>query len=745
MRLLKVILVTLLLAFLFVVPTKALAKPDNSQPKQLILVIDRLKLDDISEQVMPNLFALESNGSIALMNTNTADKREPENTYITIANGQLSKGGELAGDFYKVSDPVNEPLSSPPYKNINAGMLYSSLTGWELKNTSIVNPWIADIIQQNKNSNRIVVGSLGEYLNSFGISRAVIGNSDSFVPRRLAAFLVMDKKGRVPNGNIGAATIEKDASFPSGYRTNYDHVFLDTSQALKSNQLVVVEMGDLSRLEAIQGKIIDDKYTNSRKQAINNIDNFIKEITPLLDLNKDQVMILVPTPSMTDQNNNNIVTPFIISGGKFPKGGVITSATTRRKGLISNIDIAPTVLGFYNITKDKIDFEGRPVSGIKDRNSLDYLKNFNRNLVLNYAQRPPLLYPTATLEIITILLSLLIIRFTKKRQVYIWFQRLALVFLLIPLIFLFYKFIRFPAVYLSITAIIGIIILFLALTERFKLNFKVKIIIICMFTSVALVIDLATGYNLMVNSPLGYDLMIGGRYYGIGNEFSGILLGSTLLGFSTLIQYMDNKGGPNLKKLPLAIYLLVIAYAIYAPNLGAEAGCFIAALAAFPYFLIIVNGGKMTPKKVAFLILGILLVLFAGAAVDHFVNGSHQSHIGQAMGELMQGKWQLILGIIVGKLGMNWKLIQFSIWSRVLLAVIAGLTFFTFYPKGIIKTIQNKYPYIFMGIKASVIASIVGCVFNDSGIVEAATSSLYIIFPIIYLVLQEKIEQIDNA
>lgn len=116
----------------------------------------------------------------------------------------------------------------------------------------------------------------------------------------------------------------------------------------------------------------------------------------------------------------------------------------------------------------------------------------------------------------------------------------------------------------------------------------------------------------------------------------------------------------------------------------------------------------MPTRKTVLLVLSIMAILFAGASIDYYFGGVNQSHIGQAMGQILHGQWQVIWDMIVRKLLMNWKLIQYSIWGKVLLAVFAGIAFFTYYSKGIIKTIETKYSY-------------------------------YIIFPLIYLVLQEKL------
>ena len=52
----------------------------------------------------------------------------------------------------------------------------------------------------------------------------------------------------------------------------------------------------------------------------------------------------------------------------------------------------------------------------------------------------------------------------------------------------------------------------------------VKVWLYSMITVLLLIIDQITGAHLISCSPLGYDLINGSRYYGIGNEYMGILL-----------------------------------------------------------------------------------------------------------------------------------------------------------------------------------------------------------------------------
>src|SRR5690606_15577095 len=54
-------------------------------------------------------------------------------------------------------------------------------------------------------------------------------------------------------------------------------------------------------------------------------------------------------------------------------------------------------------------------------------------------------------------------------------------------------------------------------------------------TAAALVADVTQGAPLIKSSLLGYDPITGARFYGIGNEYMGVLIGTTLVGATGLL------------------------------------------------------------------------------------------------------------------------------------------------------------------------------------------------------------------
>ncbi|TBL67752.1 hypothetical protein EYB31_39355 [Paenibacillus thalictri] len=117
---------------------------------------------------------------------------------------------------------------------------------------------------------------------------------------------------------------------------------------------------------------------------------------------------------------------------------------------------------------------------------------------------------------------------------------------------------------------------------------------------------------------------------------------------------------------------------------------------------------------------------------------AQQTHIGRAFGQLAAGRVDVIGAIIRRKLEMNAHLIAVSAWSKVLLTALFVMAVMLLKPRGIFKEWQRRYPYLMQGFTAGAIGTVAALVFNDSGIVAAATMIVYVAVPMLLLRLNEQ-------
>lgn len=150
----------------------------------------------------------------------------------------------------------------------------------------------------------------------------------------------------------------------------------------------------------------------------------------------------------------------------------------------------------------------------------------------------------------------------------------------------------------------------------------------------------------------------------------------------------------------------------------------------------LLNFKEISPK--VFLLLGGILLtgLLSFALWDAGQSVSLQSHFGRTINALKTNGIAEAYDIIVRKGAMNLKLIRWTIWSRVFLVILAATVLFFYWPLGVMKKAMTQYPFLAKGFWGVVSGCITALIFNDSGIVAAATMSIFMAAPLIFIVIE---------
>lgn len=258
------------------------------------------------------------------------------------------------------------------------------------------------------------------------------------------------------------------------------------------------------------------------------------------------------------------------------------------------------------------------------------------------------------------------------------------------------------------------------------------------FTVLFLVVDLYLGAPLMKVSILGYDPISGARYYGIGNEYLGVLLGSSLIGLTLNMELQRKKTlNHNLYIFAFSLIFLGISYIAAAPQWGTNVGGGISFFFCFIILLLLLNQKKLGLKTVGsalaftLIALGILFIYDLNRPLEA------QTHIGLTARLVREGGIASILPIIKRKLSINWKLFHYSLWSRVLITFLASLALLFYRPIGLLKRVFTDLPYLRSGLITGIIGTFIILLVNDSGIVAAATTMIYVAPTLLYLLSLE--------
>ena len=719
-RVLRSFFVCLIVIFLMEFLPIVAAADENG--KAVIVFIDRIGLADISYVDTPNLDLLIAKGTIGLMTTNTGGSRSQKDAYITMGAGARAVG----------SDKSPLGLSSlESFQGINAGEYFQQITGINAPSSAVVNLGIARAIRNNLNKPyQVKIGALGTALREANLNIAIIGNCDTpnEYKRYLSSFL-MDDKGIVPVGFVDKSYLVDDHSRPFGVRTNYNILNGWVEEVWNTSDLIAIQLGDTSRAEDFRYETSDEMNEHYKKMAIEESDAFVGRLIEKLDLDKDIIMILTPLGPARDLSINNRMTPVIIAGRGY-SNGLISSASTKRSGVVTNLDIGATVLSYFDIPHQPGQI-GAAIYSTPDKLGLVGLLSFNIKLTEIFNQRLFLLRSYVFAQIIVLIFALITILFKRKFLNYI---KICLLFLMsIPMAYLiltlFHQHTLLGSFLVSWVFAIGITA---ALFVK-KLTVMTKIMLLCLATAILILVDQVTGAILIQGSPLGYDVISGARFYGIGNEYMGILIGAVCTGCGAYYDITKNK----IVMWPIYILLAFATVILAHPGIGANVGGTISALVAFACLSILFRERRIRLKH--FLFVGVFVTLFiTGIFIfDSMRAVNSQSHVGQTASLIKQNGIIELVYIIKRKIAMNIKLFRYTIWTRVFLLSLLSVITLIFRPIGVIRDIAEQHPKVTKALAAATIGSITALLVNDSGIVAGATAMIFIAPPIILLVIDQ--------
>mgnify|MGYP000987504188 CR=1 FL=1 len=658
-------LLVFLLLFIFL--SSSISYGESKGEKVYLIVINKLTLDDIEK--MDNIKSLANNGSIGLMNTKGLSGYTGVESFLTINSSEKAYGNYNSIDFVRL-----EP------------------------NGPLVNKGLKKLIILNSDNNYLPhIGALGDNLHRLGLKTAIYGNSDSITTQyRSSALIPMDSQGVIDYGNIDGVTVE-ELDHPLLMKTDYEILFNEVYNSL--GDFIVIETGDLDRLYRNNNYLSEDEYIRLRKEILLNIDNFIGKLIERIDFSNS--LLIITSPNSGDPNiDDSKLTPIIL-WGKDVKKGVLTSATTNRHLLVTNIDIGPTIMDFFQGPKENMS--GNSIEFIEEDIDISKVKAINDQINTTSKVRYNSLYYYGFFSIIILAIFIIQIitriRFPEKIQGL--FNVLLTEMLIMPSIFIIISLFRPSSIleyliFLFTSTIISFIILWIIRKK------KSKILFIGFISTFLIVLDLLLKGQISRFSVLSHDPIIGARYYGIGNEMVGLLLGSLTIFAMEILKKR------NTSLLPLILYILS-AILVAHPSFGANVGGTIAFVIAIAFYIKEYFNKGLDIKKVIVLFISVILVISIMAYIDINYNVS-PTHLGKNILLIRDKGLNYVGQIVTRKLLTNIRLIGRSFWTYLLLVnmILHGSLIYSLY------RIDKK---VLLASIAGVAGAIGGFIFNDSGLI----------------------------
>lgn len=723
-------------AAIILILTAGIAFARNTNRRVILILAGNMSIRDMADPGLRNLNSLLRDSSISLMNIRTgrASKEiEPTSPYgmeaacVSLGAGAMAIGGAEVRRAGGVSGLIN---------NVPTGDLYLYRTGLSFGKSMIVHTELPKMQKVNlAASYHARPGALGAELHKAGIKTAVIGNSD--LPgdlHREAVAAAMDDKGQVDFGSVDSpALVKSDSKAPYGMRTDTDLLLSLLGKELSRSGFIMVDFGDTNRADSYAQFCTDDQAIVIRHQAALRLDRFISQVKTKLDSKNDLLILLSPNARSFSDIEQERLAPVIFNGPGFGSG-MLASASTRRAGVVTLSDIAPSVLQYFNLTPPA-DMMGRPVRHEAHKDAVAALLKMNTDAAYQ-AQRQVAMRGGSVVQSIVVVLVMLCIIIGVSYPLKKTAAWVALVPVAVPSAML-----CLPLIYSGglVGAIILLTILTLCILGLSALIFRSPVkafVAMCAALVAGMAVDLMLGAPISSGSIAGYSLVEGARYYGIGNEMMGTVLGATLIGLG--IALSGSKLNAKIKGALVVVIFAIVFFVIGAPNMGANTGGALAAAPAMLVALLARRGWKPSVRGLALVILITVLLVGGLIALDAMHGAGSQSHMGRVVDTAKDSSGSGFFQIVQRKVTLNFMLLATSPWSRLLGLSLAGSI--VLYWLG-----MRRFGTNFLGKEQA--AAALGCcfgvaggfAFNDSGVLAAATCAVFL-----WILLAQRMLRVDK-
>ncbi len=465
---------------------------------------------------------------------------------------------------------------------------------------------------------------------------------------------------------------------------------------------------------------------SSTQRMENTYDYLISRIAAETDFTKTLLMICSSRPPEKLAAGNSSLTPVVLKGLNF-SSGILYAPSTRKAGIITMNDLRAVIRKCLNPETTAM----LPVRNIPGEwRNLAYSQHA---LVANYMIRWPLLtiFGYVLIGVIFLFTVGVILRFPRR---FIKLFAFSFLFLLTLPAALLLEALIDPLNWIAITVctfLFSGIVFFVSYFVAGKNLAKTLLCIAVLTTGIMIGDGFINGYYEH-KSFLGYSVVAGARYYGVGNEYMGILLGSYITAITLSLQKLT-----KWRKELLWFFTFFIGLLLMHPYFGADVGGGITALLGLGITNFLWLKQPVRIKEMAGLCLAVVLIFISMGVLDLYVYQSSMSHLGKLLLGVQKNGMEVFVHLVIRKIGLNLRLISSTPLTVVLIGVLGAIPLLYRFPPRPIGEFAVKYPVIISGLVGLAITALIGLLTNDSGIVSAAMTFLFGIGLIMVLMVTE--------
>ncbi|MDQ3646310.1 MAG: hypothetical protein M3345_05165, partial [Actinomycetota bacterium] len=475
-----------------------------------------------------------------------------------------------------------------------------------------------------------------------------------------------------------------------------------------------------------------------QREALAGADALVAHLLDSLDPARDLLVVVAPSSPLWDDDVHFGVA--LAVGPGFESGAVLQSPSTRRDGMVTLPDIAPTLLDHMGIERPT-SMLGRAMFATTtpapdDR--ISALVDVDREAVFIDRVRTPVSTAFVLFQLLVYAVAVWVLVRRREPQDPRTFTQRALQSASLFLA-------AFPlATYLAgviqghelgivlysagLVALTAVIVLSVTVLVREPLD---RLLVVVGATFLLLIVDLIIGAPLQLNTVFSYSPIVAGRFAGIGNIGFAILAATSLLTGALIV----HKWGDNPRTLGLVAVLFAITVLVDgAPQFGSDVGGAIALVPGLGIAWLLIAGRRPTIRSVLVTVVAGVVVLGLFLVADLARPEESRTHLARLFEDVRSGGGGVFSDAITRKIRTNLRVLGSTIWTFVVPPALGLLAWLLLRPRW--KWLSETYPKVRAGLVGGLVMAVLGYAVNDSGIVIPAMMFAYLV-PVAVVPLSE--------
>ncbi|MEA2452701.1 MAG: hypothetical protein QOG04_1411 [Actinomycetota bacterium] len=570
-----------------------------------------------------------------------------------------------------------------------------------------------------------VPGALADALD--GIPAIAIGNAETAVPASLALgyerwtlLAAMDPAGQVDLADTGPGLLT------AGPQVHTDPVAFEAATRkalLEPCAVTVMDQGDLIRTELLAGP--DGPAFADREEALLAADVALGSVAARLDA-KDLLMVVSPTSPLFGDVHFGVA---VVNGPGFAAGTLLSSASTRREGIVTLPDVAPTVLEHEGLARHPAmlgrAFFTVPAGGDRMIRAIED----DREAVFVDGVRSLVTTVFVVAQVAIYLAIAWILRRRQRGGVAFggrWLETGALAVVGFPMCTYIAGFVSQHALGKAgfYALLVGLDIAALVMVSLLVSRPLDRLLALTGATCVLLILDVVTGASLQVNTVFSYSPLVAGRFAGFGNTAFSVLGAAAIVTGSLWVQ---RAGGSRAALLATAALFVVVITVDGAPTWGSDVGGVLAFVPAFGITWLLLAGRRPTWKALGLSALAAVAVLGVFLAFDLTRPPDARTHLARLFEDVRDRGFGAFSDTIGRKVSTNLRVFTSTIWTYFVPPALAFIAWLLLRPKNRWERLAREYPTLRAGLIGGLILCVLGFAVNDSGIVVPAMALSYLV------------------